>query len=52
MMRESPEQPGSDSDLDMAWAEEAERRAEELRSGQVTPVPAEEARARARSRLR
>jgi putative addiction module component (TIGR02574 family) len=42
----------SDSELDLAWGEEAERRAVEMRSGQVEPIPAEEARARARSQLR
>ena len=41
-----------DSELDLAWGEEAERRAAELRSGQVAPVPADEARARARSQLK
>lgn len=42
----------ADSELDVAWGEEAERRADELRSGQVAPVPAAEAKARARSQLR
>jgi putative addiction module component (TIGR02574 family) len=42
----------ADSELDLAWGEEAERRANELRSGQVTPIPAAEARGRARSKLR
>ena len=40
-----------DSELDVAWGEEAERRAAELRSGQVAPVSAAEARTRARSQL-
>jgi hypothetical protein len=42
----------ADSELDVAWGEEAERRAMELRSGQVAPVAAAEARAHARSKLR
>jgi len=42
----------SDSELDVAWGEEGERRAAELRSGQVTPISAQDARARARSQLR
>mgnify|MGYP001163224288 FL=1 len=41
-----------DSELDLAWGEEAERRAVELRSGNLGPVAAEDARARARSQLR
>jgi len=41
-----------DSELDVAWGEEAERRAAELRSGQVALVSAAEARTRARSQLR
>ena len=41
-----------DSELDVAWGEEAERRAEELRSGQVEPIPAADARSQARSRLK
>ena len=40
-----------DAELDIAWGEEAERRSEEIRSGKVTPIPATEARARARSKL-
>lgn len=42
----------ADSELDVAWGEEAGRRADELRSSQVAPVPATEAKARARSQLR
>ena len=41
-----------DSELDIAWGDEAERRADELRSGQVQPVPAADARSRARSQLK
>jgi len=41
-----------DSELDIAWGDEAERRADELRSGQVKPVPAADARSRARSQLK
>lgn len=36
---------------EVAWAEVAERRAEELRSGKVAGVPAEESLAKARRRL-
>jgi len=42
----------SDTELDIAWGEEAERRAAELRAGSVSPVPADEARARVRSQLK
>jgi putative addiction module component (TIGR02574 family) len=35
-----------DAELDIAWADEAERRSQELRSGNVKPIPAAEARAR------
>jgi putative addiction module component (TIGR02574 family) len=41
-----------DSELDVAWADEAERRAAQLESGQVAAIPAAEARAGARSKLR
>jgi putative addiction module component (TIGR02574 family) len=37
--------------LDPAWLEEAERRAAELVSGTVQPIPATEALAKARRRL-
>lgn len=39
-------------DVGEAWADEAERRFDELRSGAVQAVPAEEVFARIRSRLR
>ena len=42
----------ADTELDLAWAEEVERRSEELRSGKVTAVPSLEAHARARAKLR
>lgn len=41
-----------EDEIARAWAEEAERRYEELRSGEVEAVPAEEVFARIRSRLR
>lgn len=41
-----------DAELDIAWGEEAERRSKEIHSGKVTPIPAAEARARARSKLK
>lgn len=41
-----------DSELDLAWADEADRRAAELETGRVTGIPAADARAAARSRLR
>ncbi len=41
----------ADSELDVAWADEAERRAQDLRLGNVTPVSADEAHARARAQL-
>ncbi len=41
-----------DSELDVSWGEEAERRAEELRSGQANAVPAADSRFRARSQLK
>lgn len=42
----------ANTELDLAWADEAERRAEELRSGRVAPVPAAKAKSRARSQLK
>jgi len=41
----------ADTELDRAWAEEAERRYQELKGGTVTAVPAAEALAKARARL-
>lgn len=41
-----------EDEIATAWADEAERRYEELRSGAVEAVPAEEVLARVRSRLR
>jgi putative addiction module component (TIGR02574 family) len=41
----------ADSELDVAWGDEAARRAEELRSGKVAGVPSAEAHARARAKL-
>ncbi len=41
-----------DSELDLAWADEADRRAAELEAGQVKGIPAADARAAARSQLR
>jgi putative addiction module component (TIGR02574 family) len=40
-----------EDEIAQAWADEAERRYEELRSGAVQSVPAEEVFARIRSRL-
>lgn len=40
------------TDIDRAWAAEARRRAEELESGAVEPIPAEEALRRARNSLK
>ncbi len=42
---------GEDADVEQAWAIEIERRAEELRSGEVQGVPWEEARERLLRRL-
>ncbi len=41
-----------EDEIARAWADEAERRYEELRSGAVDAVPAEEVFARIRSRLK
>jgi putative addiction module component (TIGR02574 family) len=41
-----------EDEIEQAWADEAERRYEELRSGAVKGVPAEEVIARVRSQLR
>ncbi|HEX2090837.1 MAG TPA: addiction module protein [Longimicrobiaceae bacterium] len=41
-----------EDEIAQAWADEAERRYEELRSGAVESVPAEEVFANIRSRLR
>jgi putative addiction module component (TIGR02574 family) len=40
-----------DAELDLAWADEAERRARELESGKVTAIPAADTHARARAKL-
>ena len=42
----------SESEIEQAWLDEAERRARELDEGVVTPVPAEEVRQKARALLR
>ena len=41
----------ADPDVEQAWAEEAERRLEEIRSCKVQPVPGEEVLRKARERL-
>lgn len=41
-----------DSELDLAWADEADRRAAELEAGRVKGISAADARAAARSQLR
>ena len=41
-----------DEDVEKAWLEEAERRYEELKEGEVALIPAEEVFARARARLK
>lgn len=41
-----------EDEITHAWADEAERRYQELRSGTVQAIPAEEVFARVRSRLR
>ena len=41
-----------EDEIATAWADEAERRYEELRSGEVEAIPGEEVFARIRSRLR
>ena len=43
---------GSDSDVERAWLEEAQRRYDELKSGAATGIPAEEALSNARNRLK
>ena len=40
------------TELDVAWADEGERRANDLRTGNVRPVPSEDAHARARANLK
>jgi putative addiction module component (TIGR02574 family) len=47
-----PESAVADEDLEYAeeWAEEIDRRMEEMRSGQVQGIPAEEAAAEIRSK--
>lgn len=40
-----------DPDIDQEWAEEAERRLAELRSGRVKPVPGEEVFSRIKERF-
>ena len=42
---------GSDADVEAQWADEAERRLRELRSGVVAGIPADEVFARTRARL-
>jgi len=41
----------AESDLDRAWAAEAQRRYEELQSGAVSSIPSNDVFARARARL-
>jgi putative addiction module component (TIGR02574 family) len=41
----------ADTEIDAAWADESERRYQELRAGSVKGVPAAEALAKARARL-
>jgi putative addiction module component (TIGR02574 family) len=41
-----------DAEVEQAWSEEVARRAEELRSGKVKPVPAQEVFEELRGRLR
>lgn len=41
----------ADSEIDLAWANEAERRYQELRSGSVKGISAADALAKARARL-
>lgn len=41
-----------DRDVELAWAEEAERRYQELQSGTVSAIPSEKVFEEARSRLR
>ena len=41
-----------DEDPEGLWAEEAERRYEEIKRGEVTPIPSEEVLREARSRLK
>jgi putative addiction module component (TIGR02574 family) len=42
---------GNEADVEAEWADEAERRLEELRSGVVAGIPAEEVFGRTRARL-
>jgi putative addiction module component (TIGR02574 family) len=42
----------ADSDVDAAWAEEAERRLAELRAGTVAAIPSEDVHARIQDALR
>jgi putative addiction module component (TIGR02574 family) len=44
--------PESDRDAEQAWLEEAERRLDELESGKVAGIPAEQVLEKARSTLR
>ena len=44
--------PGSDRDAEQVWLEEAERRLDELESGKVTGIPAEQVLDKVRSTLR
>jgi putative addiction module component (TIGR02574 family) len=44
--------PESDRDAEQAWLEEAERRLDELESGSVAGIPAEQVLDKARSTLR
>jgi putative addiction module component (TIGR02574 family) len=44
--------PESDRDVEQAWLEESERRLDELESGKVAGIPAEQVLEKARSTLR
>lgn len=45
-------EPSQDQDVELAWAEEAERRYDELKSGASPAVPSTEVMLEARSRLK
>lgn len=46
-----PPESGDDDEIERAWAEEAERRDQEIRSGTAKLIPAEEVFAELRARL-
>jgi putative addiction module component (TIGR02574 family) len=45
-------EPGTDKDVDAAWAAEIERRAREIKAGTVRPLSWKQVRSRARKRAR